>query len=292
MYKKGVFLAFSASIISGFSIYINKFALSAFPEVLLFTTLKNLTVGLLILIVLGVSSFKHIKGLSKNEAVKMLILGTVGGSIPFLLFFTGLKIGSAASASFIHKTLFIWVSILAVIFLKEKFSLWQIISTITLFIGIVFLQNPRVLSFNKGEFMVFIATLFWSIEVILVKKFLPKLNYKYALLGRMFFGGLIMSLFLIFSNKFLLALNWEQIRWLCLTSILLLGYVFTWYRSLNYIPSSIGTCILTFGFVITSLLTSGFSLEKLVTSQAIGQIAIIFGVILLVYGQGFRKIFT
>jgi len=54
------------------------------------------------------------------------LIAIVGGSLPFLLFFTGLSLASAPSAAFIHKTLFIWVAFLAVPFLGERLGWAQI----------------------------------------------------------------------------------------------------------------------------------------------------------------------
>ena len=48
------------------------------------------------------------------------MIGVIGGSVPFILFFNGLAMASAPSAAFIHKTLFVWVVLLAVPFLGER----------------------------------------------------------------------------------------------------------------------------------------------------------------------------
>lgn len=325
--NQGIIFAFLTALISGFSIFVNKFAVSSFPNPLLFTTLKNLTVGILIFFIshlrigrpfdheagkkeadprretlslcagrgfiLGIGSFERVKKLSGKDLAKMTTLGIVGGSIPFLLFFAGLKIGSAGMAAFIHKTLFIWVSILAIIFLKEKFSFWQILSFLMLFTGVLYLGGPKALSFGRGELLAFIATLFWSFETILVKKFLPKIDYKTAALGRMLLGGIIMSLFLILTGKLTnLSLSLEQLKWLLITSVFLLGYVLSWYKALKHAPAYIASSILTFGFVITSALQTGFLAHKIISNQIIGQLTIVFGIALLMYGYFVKKIFT
>ena len=46
--------------------------------------------------------------------------------MPFILFFTGLAQASAPSAAFIHKTLFVWVALLAVPFLGERLGWLQL----------------------------------------------------------------------------------------------------------------------------------------------------------------------
>jgi drug/metabolite transporter (DMT)-like permease len=54
-------------------------------------------------------------------------LGVIGGGVPFLLFFQGLSTASAASASLVQKSLFLWVALLAVPLLKERLGSWQVL---------------------------------------------------------------------------------------------------------------------------------------------------------------------
>jgi len=81
--------------------------------------------------------FPKFKSFSKNVLLKLVLVGFIGGSIPFLLFFYGLKLTVASKAAFIHKTLFLWVSVLAFIFLKERLTKKQIISALFLLAGII-----------------------------------------------------------------------------------------------------------------------------------------------------------
>ena len=56
-FRLGVWLALGTAIISGVSVYLNKFAVTAVPDAVLFTTLKNTVVGLAFLVVLVVAAF-------------------------------------------------------------------------------------------------------------------------------------------------------------------------------------------------------------------------------------------
>ena len=88
---------------------------------IVFTAEKNVFVGLLIIGVLLFSwKWKEVKKLTKRELVYLSLIGIIGGSLPFYLFFTGLSMIPAINGAIIHKTLFIWVAILAIPFLKEK----------------------------------------------------------------------------------------------------------------------------------------------------------------------------
>ena len=47
-------------------------------------------------------------------------IGVIGGSVPFVLFFEGLSSATSPQAAFLHKTLVLWVAVLAVVFLGER----------------------------------------------------------------------------------------------------------------------------------------------------------------------------
>ena len=50
----------------------------------------------------------------------LLGIAAIGGSVPFVLFFEGLSRADATQAAFIHKTLVIWVALIAVPLLGER----------------------------------------------------------------------------------------------------------------------------------------------------------------------------
>ena len=58
----------------------------------------------------------------RDSGSRSLGVGVIGGSVPFVLFFEGLARAEATQASFIQKTLVIWVALLAVPLLRERFG--------------------------------------------------------------------------------------------------------------------------------------------------------------------------
>lgn len=282
--KKGVAFALSTAIISGVSIFVNAFGVKGINPYL-FTFLKNIIVAVflfsLILLFKNLNSLKRLK--FKDYRI-LILIGLIGGSIPFLLFFKGLQLTTAGESSFIHKTMFVFVSILAVIFLREKLSKKIIIPTLILLVGNFLLLSLNNFSLSFGNVLIFIATLFWSVEIIIAKKALKKLNSDIVAFGRMFFGSLFILLFLGFTNQISLikTINYSNIGWIIITSLFLLGYVFTWYKALKFTKASIATSILLIGSVITTLLDLIF-LQKVVNIyQLTGIILLVLGVIYFV----------
>lgn len=282
--KKGIYFALITAIISGFSIFINSFAVKKIPNAFFFTTAKNLVVCFLLgALLILFNKFKDIKNLSKKDWLTLTVIGLIGGSIPFLLFFKGLSISSAAAVNgaFIQKTLFIWVVLLAFVFLKEKFSIFQYVSLLIILSGIYLMGGFKSIHFGRGEFLIFIATLMWAFEAVIVKKVLHRINYYVASFGRMFFGAIVMICYLLLTNNFqsVFHLTLTQINWIIITSILLLGYVIFYYGALNFTKATIVTSVLTLGFPVTVIL-QGIYTGIYSRGQIYGALVIICGIIL------------
>ena len=173
--KSALLLIFSTAIISGISIFMNKFAVSGIDSTI-FTFAKNIMVTLFLFSLLFFTTrFKEFALLKKKDWFKLILIGLIGGSIPFVLFFRGLQLTSGASASLIHKTMFVFVTMSAVIFLKEKLNKKVVIATALLLIGNYLLLRPSW-SFGMGDLLVLTATLFWAFENTLSKYVLKELS--------------------------------------------------------------------------------------------------------------------
>lgn len=258
MENKGYLLILLTAAISGFSIFLNKFGIS-FSDPCIFTFLKNFLVAVLVTsIILILGEYKNFKLLKLKQWIFLMIIGLIGGSIPFLLFFKGLSIISSAEASFIQKTMFIWIFALATFFLKEKISVQQVIAGAALLFGNLILLKNFELDLSGGSALVFMATIMWAFENVLAKHLLKKISSKIVIWARMFFGSVFIFIFLFLNNQLgeLKIIDRDQIMWIIITSLLLFGYVFTWYSGLKYIKVTEAAVMLMLGAPITTLLNS------------------------------------
>ena len=278
--KKGLLFVLGTALISGVSIFINKFGVQSIDSSL-FTGAKNIVVAILLFsLILLAKDFKKIKKLARKDYAKLFLVGLVGGSIPFLLFFRGLQLTSASQGSFIQKTMFVWAGILALIFLKEKLSKGVVIGAICLLAGNFLLLKLNHFVFASGDLLILAATLLWSVETIISKQALKTMDGKVVALGRMFFGSLIILAFLAATNKLSLitTISSSQMIWILITSAFLLGYTITWYSGLKELNVTVATSILLIGSVITTTLELAFSKLMLTAQQSIGIILLILGV--------------
>ena len=280
--KKGYFLVFLTAVISGISIFINKFGVAVINSNI-FIFLKNLVVAVLLssLLILF-KDWQKLKKLTKKHWFLLISIGLVGGSIPFLLFFKGLSLINAAQGSFWHKTMFIYVIILASIFLKEKIDKKFLLGGLLLILGNLILLNKLPIAINKGDVLVILATIFWAIENIISKYALRETEPRIVAWARMFFGSLFIFLFLLVTNQLELigSLGFKQISWVLVSAILLLGYVITWYEGLKFVPVSQATVILILGLPITTFL-SFVAGGKVGLQEILSGVLIILGVMLV-----------
>lgn len=254
--KKGHYLVLLTAIISGFSIFINQFGVKVINPYA-FTFLKNVVVVILLTsLLLILKDRKLLLSMSKKHWLQLSLIGLIGGSVPFLLFFKGLSLTTAVNGGFLHKTMFIYIALLAVIFLKEKISKKYFLGGLLLVLGNLFLLKQISFSIDYGSVLILLATLFWATENVISKYVLRELPGKVVGFGRMFFGSLFIFLFLLFTVQASLlgGVNLTQIGWVFLTGGLLFGYVITWYSGLKYIPVSKAAVILLLGSPITTLL--------------------------------------
>jgi len=282
MNSKGYFLVFSTAVISGFAIFINKYGVSVLNPYI-FTWLKGLLTAIFLCgIIVALKDWPVLKNLKIKQWGLLLIIGLIGGSIPFLLFFKGLSLTNAAQGSFIHKTMFIYVAFLAVFFLREKLDKRFLIGGLILILGSLFLLKKIPYSINYGDLFIFIATLFWAVESIISKYTLKNLEGRTVAWARMFFGSIFIFIFLLFTNQLSLVtvLNLKQFGWVLFTSVFLFGYVITWYSGLKMIPVSKATVILILGAPITTSL-SLISGKTIPLNEIIAGILIISGVVLI-----------
>jgi drug/metabolite transporter (DMT)-like permease len=282
-FSKGIYLAIITAFISGVSNFVNKIAVSTIKPPLVFTAEKNAIVGILIIAVLIVTwKWKKIFSLSKKQILYLVLIGIIGGSLPFYLFFTGLSMIPAINGALIHKTLVLWVAILAIPFLKEKISKLQILAVLLLFSSNFIIGGFTSLQLSRGEFYVLIATILWAVENILAKKILPRVDPDIVVAARMGLGSLILlgASAIVAPIALVKSLTLMPSQWLLMliTAALLFGYVITWYRALKYAPATIVASILVSATLVTNILSAIFITHAWTTAMGIQALVTLLGI--------------
>lgn len=257
--NKGIQLAFTTAVISGFAIFLSKLLVAKIDPIV-FTALKNIfTAAVLSFIIFNSRLKTKILKLSKGDWLRLFIIGLIGGSIPFALFFTGLKITTAANAAILHKTLFVWAALFAMPFLHERLKFSQMIGYVLVLWGVLWTTGLKF-SGDTGEIMVLAATILWAVENVIAKAAIRQVPGIIVAWGRMTFGSMLLLGLLTFQGKMSLLFQAGGDNFLpfLISSLLLVGYVATYYSSLQYIPVTIASSILVVSAPITALLQALF----------------------------------
>jgi drug/metabolite transporter (DMT)-like permease len=264
----GLGMASLTAIISGFAIFINSYGVKAWSASggtsTAYTGAKNLVAALVL--VGGVMLFSARKsedGLTRPgtraQWLGLGVVGVLGGGVAFLLFFEGLTRAVSTQAALIHKSLLIWVGLLAVLFLRERLGGWHL-AALGLLVGgqLVLAGGVTDLALGSGELMILAATLIWSIEVVVAKRLLADLSPLTVGTARMGIGFAVLVAWGLATGAFagIADLGWSQWGWVVATGLILSGYVGTWFFALARAPAVDVTAVLVLSVVITAALQS------------------------------------
>ena len=286
----GIGLALGAALISGVSVWVNAMAVKAFGDPVLYTTVKNvIAAALLIAIAVTLSTRASRHGLVRPRGPRQLLglgfVGVVGGGVAFVLFFQGLALTTASSAGFIQKTLVIWVAILAVSFLHERFGKAHVAAIALLVVGQMLASGGAALpTLSAGEALVFIATLLWAVEVVIAKRLLAGLSPVTVAVARMGIGSVALIAFSAATGHLAVlgSLAASQWAWVALTGVILTAYVATWLSALARAQATDVTAMLVCGAIITAILNAGAQPTALAPA-ATGLALIAAGAVALVF---------
>jgi drug/metabolite transporter (DMT)-like permease len=279
----GIGLAAGTALISGVAVFLNANGVKQVPDSAVYTTLKN---GVAALVLLGLlaampSARRAVPTLTGRQWLTLAAIGVIGGSVPFLLFFGGLAQASAPSAAFIHKTLFIWVAVLAIPLLGERLG-WPQLAALAVLLGSqVLLVNPQGVSWGTGETMIAAATLLWSAEVIIARRLLPAIPSLVGGSARLGLGLVVLLGYLAVTGKLAAvgSVTAEGWLWIGITGVILAGYVATWYAALKRAPATVVTSVLVAAAPVTAALTA-------ISSGTIPALPVVVGQGLVLLGAG------
>ena len=292
--NRGTALALVAAGVSGVAVFVNGLAVRHFADATVYTTAKNLLAGLLLAVVLlGSITRDRLRAADARRAVQrswptLAVIALVGGAVPFVLFFEGLARATSTNAAFIHKTLVVWVAIGATIVLRERITAVHVAAIGLLVAGhLVLTGGLGAATFGSAELLVLIATLLWSVEVLVVKRLPGDLPAGLAATARMAGGSLLLVAWLVATGRLgeLAALEVRQWLWILVTGSTLAAFVATWYAALALAPAVDVTAVLVLGAVITGLLNTGFRGVPL-TADSSGYVLITLGVMAIAARAG------
>jgi len=261
--RTGLLLAFGTACISGVAVFLNSYGVKAFGDASTYTTAKNVVAALVLVLLAGAMSTRRpgtvlTRPSRPRQWAGLAVVGVFGGAVAFLLFFEGLARASSTDAAFLHKTLLVWVALLALPLLGERLGAIHVVAIALLVVGQIGLAGGVTTIFGQGQLMVLGATLVWAGEVVVAKRLLGELSSWTVGLTRMGVGSVVLVAWTLMRGQggALTTLTGTQWMWVLLTGLILAGYVSTWFAALSRAPAVDVTAVLVVGAVITALLAA------------------------------------
>ena len=195
--SKGIFFILIAMILFSIQDSLIKFV---YNEVALFELyFGRIFIGLILICSYLVISKKKI--ILKTHYLFLTVTRVVLHFFGFSLFFISLTFMSLAMANALFFSSPFFVSILAIIFLKEKIGLKRWIAIFVGFIGVYIVLNPNFKNFDIKDLAPIICALCYAVSMIITKITSDKDNV-YTQIIHLYIGGLIICILIfIFSGE-------------------------------------------------------------------------------------------
>ena len=291
----GLLLVLLTAVISGVSTFVNGYAVAGTSSAV-FVTFRNVLVAFLVLPLGWVA----LKGASARPSARqwgiLLVIGLVGGAIPFLLFFQGLALataaGGATTASFLYRTLFVLATVLGVVVLRERFHWKAVVGGALLLGGNFLLMALTTPVWTDGSACVLAATVLWAAEYMLSKQLLRSLPSGLVAAGRMGFGAAFLLAYLGLTSQLggVALLSGAQWTWVAISAVLLSAFVGTWYAGLKRVDLGVATSVLLLGYPVTWLLAVSFQSVPLLAGELWGALLVVLGAFLVVGWRSLREL--
>jgi len=252
----GVLLVLATAVISGCSTFLNGYAVAGTSSAA-FVTVRNLAVAAMLVPVAAVALARSRNLPGMRDLGVLAVIGLIGGAVPFLLFFQGLKLATEAhgtlTASFVYRTLFIFATVFGVVALRERFRARVAIAAALVLGGNFLLLSLVSPIWTAGSTYVLAATVLWAAEYTVSKNLLRHLGGTTVGLGRMGFGGAFLGAYLLLTGGWgtVAGFSSGEWAWVGISAVLLAGFVFTWYVGLARVDLGVASTVLVLGFPIS-----------------------------------------
>ena len=264
--RTGYYFAALTAIISGFAIYIQGQSVKLFSDATLYATLKNAVVGVALLIsfaFMAAGSRAEHKRLTARQWGLLGLLAVVGGSVPYALFATGLKLTTPVTSSLLNHAQFLIVAVLAIIFLGERVGLIVWLALLALLVGTTLSstaqqRNLHTLVWDQGTFLIVLSTVLFAAGFVLAKYLLRDLSIMTVMTAKMSGGAALLLGYVTVTGRLgavttLSAAQWENVL---ATGLILLAFTITAFIALRHITVTAATAIPAAAPLITFALTA------------------------------------
>ncbi len=280
----GVLLVLATAVISGVSTFVNGYAVAGTGSTA-FVTIRNLAVAAVVLPFGALALVGSGSSLRPRDLGTLAVIGLIGGAVPFVLFFRGLQLATAAhgtlTASFVYRTLFIFATVFGIVALRERAHPRLALAAALILGGNLLLLSLLSPIWTDGSAYVLAATLLWAAEYTVSKHALRRLRGSVVALGRMGFGAVFLSAYLLALGGWGTVVSYSPAEWMWvgISAALLAAFVLTWYPGLARVELGVASSVLVLGFPISWALDLTVSHAVVPPLAAVGAVVVVGGVL-------------
>lgn len=289
----GYVAAAAAAIISGVSIYVNAVTVKLFPDAVLYTAVKNGMVGLVMLVPLAFWPAQRAvyRRLDRRTALWLIAIALTGGSIPFALDFTGLRLTTAATGAVLNHLQFVFVAVFAAIFLRERIRPVMWVAFLVLLLGTLLGTNLHALNWNGGALLILVSSVFFAADFVIGKYLLRGLPTLIVMTARMSLGSLLLFIYVAAVGHLdgILQLTGAEWKLAMLTAFLLLLFTVATFTAIRHASVSTVLAIGAASPIITTLLQVGLEHRLEIAPIDLAGLALIIAAAVAVLVFGVRQ---
>lgn len=245
--RVGYGLAVLNAVVSGVAIYVNSRGVSHFHNAVVYTSLKNGVSGLLLLpLALFPAQRRRYRQLRRRDWQWLLLLAVTSGSLPYALYFTGLKMTNAVTGSLGSHLEFVVVAVLAVVFVGERLSRPMWAGLAVLLAGVLLSTSLGLVRFNEGTALIAVSTVLFSVGFVITKHlFQGRLATTVVMTAHLTVGSVFLFVYLAAVGELAPIAHLDSLQWsyVVATGIILLLFTVTAYVAIRLIRVAAVTAI-------------------------------------------------
>ncbi len=277
---KGSLLILAASLIWGATPIIEKIAVQI-VEPIAVSGWRFFLAGLIALALLKGKKISLKTG--RHEKIVLLLAAVTGAAAAPFLWYTGLTLTSAVTASLVERLEPLWVGLIGFLLLKERVKKDEVLGTALVSAGVLAAVSSITFDASLGVLMILFASFGWALQIVLTKDIIKRLNPWVTFTYEMLVGGfvsLVAGYFLIGNSVFSFPIQgWYYVLALSLFASVIAGSLF--FFGLKMIEAERASAITSTMPLFTIIFSAAFLNEALSVQQMAGAALIVCGVIVL-----------
>lgn len=290
--RLGYYFAVLNAIISGVAIYVNSIGVKSFPDSTLYTALKNAVVGVVVLVpaVVLAGSRREIRRLTRQQWALLLLVSLIGGSVAYALNFRGLQISTAVTAALVDHAQFLFVALMAAVFLRERFgpAIWA--ALLVLFVGLSFGIKVNAVRVDVGLAFLVGATLLFAFDFILIKYLLRSVSMLTVMTFKMSLGAALLLAYVAVTGHLGAVRHLSSTQWgyVLVTGLILLAFTITSIAGLRHASATAVIAIGAGSPIITTALVV-INRHTALSNTTLFGLALVLVAILVIFTLGSRR---